>query len=135
MKPTIPTLPSHSGHSGRHPVTGVTILSCLGLLTLGLALLLGGCGEADESDPCAACGPDQLCVQINDSSTLCHSSKPTIMCQTVSATCKASIQADKSCAGATIECSTELCSSPYQCRISPPCGNESPKAQLYCYGP
>ena len=32
-------------------------------------------------------------------------------------------------------CADELCPSPYRCTNNAPCGNESPSAQLYCYGP
>jgi hypothetical protein len=121
----------------RHnPAMGVAVLRCLGIMVIGLAALSLGCDdEKAAADPCAVCQADQLCVQINDSSGLCKSSTPTIDCRTVSAECRAAITAEKSCKTASSACMAELCMAPYQCHNNSPCGNETPMAQLYCYGP
>jgi hypothetical protein len=85
---------------------------------------------------CPACAADELCVQINDSSTLCHSATATLVCRKVSSACAAAVDAaKKSCLAASAACQAELCPAPTQCKISPPCGNESPAARVYCYGP
>jgi hypothetical protein len=87
------------------------------------------------NDPCSVCQPDQLCVQINDSSTLCRSKVPVITCRSVSSTCRAMITLAKSCSGASSACAHELCADPFVCLYNSPCGNETPSADLYCYGP
>jgi hypothetical protein len=121
----------------RKNAIGVAVSSRLAVAALCLGALLAGCDDGGDAtvDPCAVCQADQLCVQINDSSSQCKSSVPTIVCRTVSADCRAMITTDKSCKGATSACGAELCFSPYQCENNAACGNETPKAQLYCYGP
>jgi hypothetical protein len=119
----------------RTHATGVRVLLRLGILVISLGGLVLGCGSDDPSGPCAACQPDQVCVQLNDSSTQCKSPVPTLGCRTVSAECRATITAAKSCSPASSACAAELCPSPYACMYSIPCGNESPSAQVYCYGP
>jgi hypothetical protein len=121
---------------GHKRAIAVAVSRCLGIIVIGLSALLAGCDdEKAPADPCAVCQSDQLCVQINDSSTLCKSSTPTIVCRTVSSECRATITAEKSCKTASSTCAAELCMSPYQCHDSIPCGNETPTAQLHCYGP
>ena len=130
---------------GRNHATGVMVSLHLGIMVLCLAALVPACGDSSDfgqidggkqvTGPCAACQPDQICVQLDDSSTQCKSPNPTLGCQTVSAECRAAITAAKSCSGASSACAAELCPSPYGCMYSIPCGNESPSAQLYCYGP
>jgi len=127
----------------RNHATDAMVSSCLAIMVIGFAGLLVGCasddsgdtGDTGSTDPCAACQPDQLCVQLNDSSTMCKSPVAAIVCRTVSAECRATITTAKSCSGTSSACADELCPSPYRCTNNAPCGNESPKAQLYCYGP
>ena len=108
----------------------------------GNSMDLGGAVETGASldgidavnDPCSVCQPDQLCVQINDGSTMCRSKVPAITCRTVSSACRAMITTAKSCSGASSACAQELCPSPFVCLYNSPCGNETPSADLYCYG-
>jgi len=127
---------SHRSLREHNPAIGVAVLHCLGIIVVGLAALFSGCDDGNAAaDPCAVCQPDQLCVQINDSSSLCKSPTPTIVCRSVSTECRDMITAEKSCKTASSACAAELCLTPYQCTNNSPCGNETPKAQLYCYGP
>jgi hypothetical protein len=85
---------------------------------------------------CPTCAAGELCVQLNDSSIQCHSPTPTLVCRKVSAACAAAVDAArKSCPEASAACQAELCPAPYQCKITTPCGNESPAATVHCYGP
>ena len=88
--------------------------------------------KTDAGDPCAACTAGQVCVQSFDGT--CHTTGPG--CITVTDTCRTKLSASgaKSCTSLP-ECQSDFCSSPYQCRISPPCGTEAPQAAIYCYGP
>jgi hypothetical protein len=88
--------------------------------------------KTDAGDPCAACTAGQVCVQSFDGT--CKTNGPT--CKTVSDTCGSKLSASgaKSCTSLS-ECQSEFCTSPYQCRISSPCGTEAPQAAIYCYGP
>jgi len=88
--------------------------------------------KTDGGDPCAACTAGQVCVQSFDGT--CHTTGPG--CITVTDTCRTKLSASgaKSCTSLP-ECQSDFCSSPYQCRISPPCGTEAPQAAIYCYGP
>lgn len=90
----------------------------------------------ERPNPCSACAPGELCVQLDDGALQCRSPVPTVQCRKLSAACAASLQPGrKDCQGVTDACARELCPSPYQCRMSAPCGNETAAAAVWCYGP
>jgi hypothetical protein len=88
--------------------------------------------KTDAGDPCVVCTASQVCVQSFDGTC-----KPNgLMCRTISDACRSKLSTSgaKSCTSLS-ECQSELCTSPYQCLISTPCGSEAPQAAIYCYGP
>jgi hypothetical protein len=87
-------------------------------------------------DPCAPCKADETCVQLNDSSTQCRSTTPTIVCRKVSVDCRAFLPAaGRTCSRATLRCEAEFCPAPYQCMNAAACGNEVAHARVHCYAP
>jgi hypothetical protein len=72
-------------------------------------------------DPCAACGPNELCVQRLDGT--CGMST---VCEPRVVECP-----ENAC---TPECEQAYCGSPFQCQNRIPCGQESQLA-FTCYGP
>ena len=98
-----------------------------------------GATDLGASGPCAACAADEICVQLNDSSSQCRSPTATLTCRKVSAACRAELSkispTARSCSQVSAACQQAFCPTPYQCTNTPPCGNESAQAQVWCYGP
>jgi hypothetical protein len=118
-----------------------TYCGCDGTTTTGRCegsltpfLHAGACAPKGKPDPCG-CKADEVCVQINDSSGLCRSKTPRLVCQKVTAACRAKLVPGQRHCRAMPECEGELCGAPLQCRINVPCGNETDAAAVHCYGP
>jgi hypothetical protein len=104
----------------------------LAMRWLFVLAVLVGCGDDaamsdagpvhSHPDPCAACGPGQLCVVRYDGTCM------------MNAACVAQTEV---CPGnaCTPACEAAYCgASPYQCQTRTPCGSE-PAGAFTCYGP